>query len=216
MGFFDKLLWGASKRFANDASRIVANEMKKKSREPEPQAEDRSFVNEVKDRSYYLNELRRILRGHLTVIDTLNVGIYPIREAFETIEISEEEDKVERSEIEGMLQTLEQQSVLLTEYFNTGERIGEYTIKFKSKDVLALNKRMKTLVTYFEKMTALYEQSESATVEDKAEFFRLLKAFNTISESIDDKTVELHEELTKFNIVRTWDRGVTSEIDYND
>ncbi|PGY09150.1 hypothetical protein [Bacillus sp. AFS031507] len=77
MGFFDKLLWGASKRFANDASRIVANEMKKKSREPEPQAEDRSFVNEVKDRSYYLNELRRILRGHLTVIDTLNVGIYP-------------------------------------------------------------------------------------------------------------------------------------------
>jgi hypothetical protein len=216
MGFFDKLLWGASKRFANDASRIVVNEMKKKGKEREPQSEEGIFVNEVKDRSYYLNELRRILRGHLTVIDTLNVGIYPLWEAFDPKEISEEEDKVERSQIEEMLQTLEQQSVLLMEYFNIGERIGEYTIKFKSKDVIVLNKRMKTLVTYFDKMTALYEQSESATEEDKAEFFRLLKAFNTISESIDDKVMELHEELKKFNIVRTWDRGVTSEADYND
>ncbi|WP_139311316.1 hypothetical protein [Bacillus sp. MRMR6] len=139
-----------------------------------------------------------------------------MQEAFDTIDIGEKEDKVERSEIEEMLQNLEQESAILKEYIDLGERTEEYTIKFKSKDVLELNKRMKTLVSYFEKMTTLYEQADSASEEDKNEFFRLLKAFETISESIDNKALELHEEFTSLNIVRTWDRGVTSEVDYND
>ncbi|MCM3763909.1 hypothetical protein [Neobacillus niacini] len=207
-----KLLYGASKRFANDASRIVANEMKKKAQQDRRLTSFDDHSSEP-ERAIFLNRLRHILLNDqemLTVlIDIINglktcveppfndEGLFEYSQLILDINELAFEKNQEAHEIHEM-------------GIQLSENTDDYTVEYKSLDVSLINAEIVDLADeIYNLLTAEETTYDIGLIED-------LDGFIEKAQSYIEKSTEIYEELTKMNIVTIWDATRTRTIDYND
>ncbi|MEH7452393.1 hypothetical protein [Gottfriedia acidiceleris] len=223
MGFLDKLFWGASKRLANDVSRIAGNEMKKKILAQKEQPERKTAVKQsivkddpqMKERAPYINRLKTIL----------TLGVDDISDVNDMLDFLNEIDKIkinnqllnavwdkawEKDEIrEEIRDELDNMWDLGDEF---GDRTGDYTVKFQSRGVEEICSEIRMMFYGIVDIVNMLRKKPY----DEEDFNKEIKVIQDSALAVISKIEEKHEQLLRYNRQLINDKGQSYTIDYND
>jgi hypothetical protein len=209
-----KLFYDASKRFSNDVSNIVGNELKKKAKQQNKQD---MIVEDIgkRESAIYINRLKHNLIQGKKDIEYASEIISSLDE-IDKSDIDFELINIFANKISDKKVIIEEIQEELNNLWDIGEelgtRYGDYTVKFSSKavgdiyfDIWILFIGIMNIITEFENAPF-----------DKLDYEKGLLEFYKSAEELIIKIDEQLNDLTNKNIVRTYfSDGRTQTIDYN-
>lgn len=218
LGFFNKLAWGASRRFANDVSNIVGNEMKKNTKQ-QINKEANQIINKEnlseKQRAIHLNRLKKILLMQKEDIGVL-LDISGSLLDMSSLAVNNEELERHLVVIKNIKDSIKERNIELDNLIEIGEKQAEktqdYSVKFKGKEVRKINGGVKVSISYIEKMVNCFEDFSTCELNMDKIAYRFLDCYQMWDKEIEEK----YDEITNMNIVRVWSNGSTQITDYND
>jgi hypothetical protein len=214
---WDKIFWGASRRFANDVSNIVGNEMKKKAKQKIIE-QTNQHINEEnssdKQRASHLNRLKQILllqKEDMGLLLDIGVSLLDMS----SLGLDNEELAKNLLIIQNIKESLNERNHELDNVIEIGDKQGEitqdYSVYYKGKDVKKINGGVKVTTSYVELMVKCFDDFSTCELN----MAKIAERFMNCYQMWDIKITEKYDEITDMNIVRIWSNGSTQIMDYN-